>query len=263
MLHIVDYVNRHGCPMNYNGSRGESIGKTKIKDNTKLTNQQKHTLHYNIGEKISECDIVDHVSTSLFERKWRWSSQYCSDSNLVIGGSEVMNDRNIKPCFTLTCDYCENYDYSDLCNEVNIIVNWGGIKRLPLLNFSSVLVNNSAYRLFFGVGNICGKLMPKSIVNWYTEYRKDGYLYRSHPYYVQSGERYDWGYFQWTGIDKLIPGRMMMVFDISDCEIDNTPDIAPDLVKTLDHITSFKHYALLMHQKRITMILPIVIFSLL
>ena len=45
--------------------------------------------------------------------------------------------------------------------------------RLHLQNFSSVPVNNLAYRLFFGVGNIGGKLMPTSIVNRYTEYRKD------------------------------------------------------------------------------------------
>ena len=241
MLHIVDYIKRHGCPMNYDGSRGENIGKTKIKDNAKRTNQQKHTLHYDIGKRISECDIVDHVSTSFFERKGRWPSQYCSDSDLVMGGSELMNDRNIKPRFTLTCDYCENYDYSDIPNEVNININWGGITRSPLLNFSSVLVNNLAYRLFFGVGNIGGKLMPRSIVNGYTEYRKDGYLYRSHPCYAQSGEWYDWGYFQWTGIDKPIPGRMMMIFDLSDCEIDNTPDIDPDLHETLDHVASFQH----------------------
>ena len=32
MLHVVDYIARHGCPMNYDGSRGKSFGKLKIKD---------------------------------------------------------------------------------------------------------------------------------------------------------------------------------------------------------------------------------------
>ena len=39
MLHFVDYIQRHGCPINYDGSRGENFGKLKIKDNARLTNK--------------------------------------------------------------------------------------------------------------------------------------------------------------------------------------------------------------------------------
>ena len=39
ILYVVDYIQRHGCLMNYDGSCGEYISKTKIKDNTKQTNQ--------------------------------------------------------------------------------------------------------------------------------------------------------------------------------------------------------------------------------
>ena len=31
MLHVVDYITKHSCPMNYDGSRGENFGKIKIK----------------------------------------------------------------------------------------------------------------------------------------------------------------------------------------------------------------------------------------
>ena len=34
--------------MNYNGSRDENFGKLKIKDNAKLTNNQKNILNFNI-----------------------------------------------------------------------------------------------------------------------------------------------------------------------------------------------------------------------
>ena len=53
MLHIVDYIKRHGCPMNYDGSRGENFGKLKIKDNAQLTNKQKETLNFDISRIIS------------------------------------------------------------------------------------------------------------------------------------------------------------------------------------------------------------------
>ena len=31
MLHVCDYIKRHGSPSNYDGSRGENFGKIKIK----------------------------------------------------------------------------------------------------------------------------------------------------------------------------------------------------------------------------------------
>ena len=39
ILYVVDDIERHGCPINYDGSCGENIGKTNIKDNAKRTNQ--------------------------------------------------------------------------------------------------------------------------------------------------------------------------------------------------------------------------------
>ena len=43
VLHVIDYITIHGCPMNYDGSRGESFGTFKIKDNTSsLTKRNVH-----------------------------------------------------------------------------------------------------------------------------------------------------------------------------------------------------------------------------
>ena len=39
MLHMCDYIKRHGCSMNHDGSRGEMYGKLKIKYDAKLTNK--------------------------------------------------------------------------------------------------------------------------------------------------------------------------------------------------------------------------------
>ena len=54
MLHIYDYIKRHGSPLNYDGSRGENFGKIKIKDNAKLTRKQKGAFNFDIGRRISE-----------------------------------------------------------------------------------------------------------------------------------------------------------------------------------------------------------------
>ena len=51
MLHITRYIKRYGCPMNFDGGRGENLGKIKIKDNAKLTIKQKDTLNFDIGRR--------------------------------------------------------------------------------------------------------------------------------------------------------------------------------------------------------------------
>ena len=52
---------------------------------------------------------------------------------------------------------------------------------------------------------------------------------------------YDWGYFQWTGINKPIASQMMMIFDLSDCELNYDPDIDPDLVHTVNYLVRLPH----------------------
>ena len=59
--------------MNYDGSRGKKIGKTKIKDNTRSTNERKHILYYGISRRITEEDILNDVSTLFHQKKGRRS----------------------------------------------------------------------------------------------------------------------------------------------------------------------------------------------
>ena len=76
MLHITDYIKRHGYRTNYDGSRGENFGKIKIKDNARLTNKQKDTLNYDIGRRISEEDVINQVSNVCYEKNGYWQRGY-------------------------------------------------------------------------------------------------------------------------------------------------------------------------------------------
>ena len=79
---------------------GNSI-QEKIKNNTKRINQQKHTLHYDIGKRISEEDIVDHVSNSFHQRNGRWPSKFCNETDLLIDGNNDIRD----PCSTNSSNF--------------------------------------------------------------------------------------------------------------------------------------------------------------
>lgn len=74
MLHVCDYIKRHGSPLNYDGSRGKNSGKIKIKDNAKTTNKQKQTFKFDIGRRISEEDVIDNASNISQQNKGYWSS---------------------------------------------------------------------------------------------------------------------------------------------------------------------------------------------
>ena len=84
MLHIVDYVKRHSCPIYYDGSSGENFGKLKIKDNTKLTNKQKDALNFYINRRISEKDISDQISTVYYQNVGYWPSEFCNKIDIVL-----------------------------------------------------------------------------------------------------------------------------------------------------------------------------------
>ena len=66
MLRIVNYIRRHGCPINYGSSYGEIIGKLRINNNTKRTNIQKDTLDFDISHRIFDEDIMDQISTIYY-----------------------------------------------------------------------------------------------------------------------------------------------------------------------------------------------------
>ena len=59
---------------------------------------------------------------------------------------------------------------------------FGGDKKdTTLIHYPMKAFKNISYRLFIGTPNIGGKVTPNSIVKGYTEYKKGGCMYRSHP----------------------------------------------------------------------------------
>ena len=77
--------------MNYGGSRGESFGTLKIKDNVKVTNKEKYTLNFDISRSISEIDIVNHVSTISYENNRRWVSKYCNETDIMTNSNKLQH----------------------------------------------------------------------------------------------------------------------------------------------------------------------------
>ena len=231
MLHLVDYIVRHGCPMNYDGSRGENFGKTKIKDNAKLTNRQRDTLNFDIGLRLSEEDIVDQVSTIYYRNMGKWPSKYCNDTDIVNDYEApvpVTESSDARYKMTVVFEYeADNPNLSQ--DTLHVTLNWGGPSKTPLVSYPRELLVRLACRLFIGTANIGGKVRPDQSIPGLTQVKRQGIIYRAHPCHSKKGSWFDWAYFDWGGFDNYIPARILMILDLSDVEIEYDPDLDPDI----------------------------------
>ena len=83
--------------------------------------------------------------------------------------------------------------------------------------------------------------MSQSIVHGYTEITVNENIYRCHPFYANTGSRYDWVYFRWKGFDYCIPARLLMILDLSECEINYEVDIDQVQVYNIAHTAALLH----------------------
>ena len=243
MLHTMDYIKRHGCPNNYDGSRGENFGKTLIKDNAKLTNKQKDTLNFDIGRRLAEEDIVNQASTIYYQNIGSWPSEFCNEIDLMYSPEESTNNRSIPknlknrhPRFHIKATIENEVNDETIDKIVNVDIDWGTKTQTPLFSFPRDLLKKIAARMFLGSPNIGGKVPKDAKIPGLTHLVKDDVLYRAHPCYFKKGCWYDWGLFNWDGFEDPIPGRIMMILDLSDVEIiyrNETDEINQHTVKHL------------------------------
>ena len=98
-----------------------------------------------------------------------------------------------------------------------------------------------AGRLFIGSSNIGGKLVNGSVVPGYTEVKMNNNIYRCHPYFANTGGWYDWAYFSWDGYDNYIAARILMILDLTECDISYEPDVDPDIINQTPNVTRITH----------------------
>ena len=64
----------------------------KIKDNVKIINKEKEKLNFDISRRISEEDIVDHISTIYYQNNGRWVSKYCNETDIMMNANKLQHN---------------------------------------------------------------------------------------------------------------------------------------------------------------------------
>ena len=232
LLHLCDYIQRHGVPMNYDGSRGENMGKERAKDLAKLTNQNDATMLGDVAKRYFEDHCLTTASNLHFIKTGTWvssSSRYSTEDD--IGGDEMgsslldvkerrMFDLNVKIRNHSQANLQDDIDEELVYDILDVECKWRkGCE--PDINFDSGLIAQVAVRLFAGSPNLQGTIDINSQISGFTMFRHNHIIYRAHPCYSGSGPWYDWAYFEWEGLDELIPCKMYMFLDLCECTIKN------------------------------------------
>ena len=251
MLHVCDYIKRHGSPLNYDGSRGENFGKIKIKDNAKLTRKQKGAFNFDIGRRISEEDVIDTASIVFQRNRGYWPSEFCNDTDIDLSAKRFQNetlrnqinknDLKDKGRYKLVCSVESNENDNTIAEEVNVHIDWGGQSRTPVRSYPQDLLKTVAARLYIGSPNIGGKISNPSIIHGYTEVSIGDNIYRCHPFYANTGHWFDWANFRWEGYESYVPARLLMILDLTDCEINYEADIDQDELTKITYVSTIPH----------------------
>ena len=231
LLHVVMYILRYGVPRNFDGSIGELMGKHFAKDMSKSTNKDKDTLNMNIAIRIAEKRTTERLSRIRDgQRKQSSSSKLMPRTTRECGTTNKS--------FTLIKRDIQIENIPENAIQMSIEVKWKQGIKPPLTQFPNKLLIAVVNRLYHWNPSLGGALTSDSIVSGFTDYRppeRQDLLFRANPHFRTKGEWFDWAYFDW-GEEGMVPGRILMFLDLSDCTITYNPNDNSDTIEDLDDL---------------------------
>lgn len=224
LLHIPDIIKRHGACSNYDGSRGEFLGKVLIKDNAKRTVQKQETLSYDVALRYAEAKVItDCKKLQMMNRKPPARTQHITGkTNKSFELSITADDATIV--------------IGDV-ERINISMQW--LSTPPVSSFDRDFLLGVIRRLYFHSPSAGGCVAVDSKIPGLTDYTcehiqttgEDGEIihpvFRANPYFRSHGPWYDWAMFRWEGYDEPIPAQIKIILDLRNVDI-ITDDVEED-----------------------------------
>lgn len=201
-LHYVKQILKEGSLLNIDGNRPESFNKDNVKSPAKLTQKRMTTITKQIAKNYHENLLVQE---GLREFDFLYESEEAVDEPMhgnVCCGSKFV--------FQFICDDYHNSE------QWRVRVTWLGTSVVE--SMCDELVLRVAKRLFLHTGE-GGCLSARGELHGFTEFRKDGITYRSHPSFRRGKAWNDWAMVAWSEEDDPIPAKIIMFLDLTNCEI--------------------------------------------
>ena len=191
------------------------------------------TMHSAYFRKIKDIGLLNFVMILIFHLMQTGFRKQLEE--------DIKQPVSNKPRYKLIYTIENNENDDGIAEEVNVHIDWGGQSRTPVMSYPQELLRFVAARLYIGSPNISGKTVSPSIVHGFTEITLNGNIYRCHPFYANTGSRYDWAFFRWEGFDSNIPGKILMILDLTECGICEDVDIDQDLIHIVSNIARIPH----------------------
>ena len=185
-LHVPHDINRNGSPRNSYGGPLEH-NHLDVKDQSKRTQMHRNTLDYQIGTRHAESYIINHCSERMQPESEDEDEQKQS-ADTSFSGKSIRSSHGI---LTLT---------RGGRGTMNYVFEWSNTTPISKNFPSEVLkfIANSFYSEFHNQ-TYCHDTMNLKL---FTDYRRDGIIFRAHPNYKKNGSWNDWAMFRYAKSDR-------------------------------------------------------------
>jgi hypothetical protein len=258
LKHFTKYISEFGVPQNFDGGILEHHGKEMVKDLAQRTNKKFSTISQDIATRFVEERMFEKaISTHLmnFPNDSDRLRKFCRNHDLFPNSlrgetpepiSTAPQARGAK--FIIKREFLDPEHpgvFDRVANrwiiEQRLTFEWKGKKNdLPahLNAFPEEVTVALGDRLFNHHASYGGRLGDNvSEIHGFCEYRdNEGNIFRSDPQFYKEGEWFDWAFFNWEGLLEPIVGRILIMIDLRNSEIeyeepgdDNTSDAEPPI----------------------------------
>ena len=217
--HIVEYIRRHGVPSNLDGSLGELFGKLIVKDHAQLTNKSNDCLSYDIATRYAESRCFEKLDDLRVEKGVPTKLKFLLEQ--TEGGISSRTGAHSKTNKQFTIEFVEETDdgaMPDQTRHQRITIKWIRCKP-PSICFDRQLLHSVCVRMFLHEANLGGRIDTDTKIPGFTDYVREGIIFRANPYFRKKGEWFDWAYFEYEGYEKPVPARIMMFLDLTHVNI--------------------------------------------
>lgn len=248
MLHYNSYIAKYGSVLNFDGGRGESIAKETHSDPGKKTQRRYDTFLKQLADNYHNDMIIKEASQLQHTMFGTVVSQHIP--NIGVHHSQNYLDielpvaRNTNGLcgsrFQISYDELRGTDSDDSRDAPDIELKW--ITSKVKGNFNERLVQMIGERLYKRVRTRMNRISVDSVVEGFTEYKKENNVFRAHPSYRSEGAWYDWALLKFDEQEQYVPARIQMFLDFKNCkfvENDNENDEFADLENTDHHPRNF------------------------
>jgi hypothetical protein len=248
MLHYNSYIAKYGSVLNFDGGRGESIARETHSDPGKKTQRRYDTFLKQLADNYHNDMIIKEASQLQHTMFGTVVSQHIPivgvhhSQNYLDNEEPVAWNRNglCGSRFQISYDELRGTDSDDSRDVPDIELKW--ITSKVKGNYNERLVQMIGERLYKRVRTRMNRISVDSVVDGFTEYKKDNNVFRAHPSYRSEGAWYDWALLKFDEQEQYVPARIKMFLDFTDCkfvENDNDNDEFADLENTDVHPTNF------------------------